>query len=356
MAFAAIMAAMLLSPPEASACSAGGTVPAVLADVSCSVNVTGAAISNVGALFGTEFAGFKNSLIAGVPDGDATPIGVWARGFFGSTLSTTRLSATGGAAVIVDAQKGRLDSRGFQIGADIGRTDIGEWSVHVGVTAGALDARPDFAPGRSLTVQVPFAGLYAAAIRDRFHVQSVLQRGFFVGELTDPVFDLAGAKGVGSTFAWSGSVGWTERFGAFSVEPTAGFSLSRLSAPAIPVGGGPSGTPAALIAFSEVRSTLGFVGLRANWDTVAASLPIRLYGTATMWNQFEGDNVSVLTCALCGAPIVIRGTRPRNFGEFGLGVAVGSPAPGWVGFVRADAKAGPDIEGWTVTGGLRRTF
>jgi opacity protein-like surface antigen len=253
---------------------------------------------------------------------------------------------------------------------------------HFGVLAGYVGVRAETPQsalnGGSQTgdFEAPSAGLYTAFYKGNFSadVQARLYnlQASSLGQRLD-------ARG----YSFAGNVGY--RFdlpGNWTLEPSVGGIFSRTSVDplnlagvtdtlGVSVPGFPILSPTALVAlsgtiqFQDVESTLGRASVKLGTSLPLAGGQIVAYPfvTASVFHEFEG-NVT--------APIAVTGTFPTAFGaipfqgsgnitasgigtyaQFGAGSAFQLADTGWLGYARVDYRTGDNIQGYSVSAGLR---
>jgi hypothetical protein len=168
--------------------------------------------------------------------------GVWTRGVGGNmTLnSTSSVSATASApgsrafptpeaAATTCNTQFKQSFQGFQVGSDVAKLNIGDgWNVHVGTTAGALEASGSVVGGSpagglshvfpftspvtqvpfSDKSQSPFAGTYIAATKGGFFVEALARYNNYDTALNSPGSNLFNQKADAHGYAVSGSAGY----------------------------------------------------------------------------------------------------------------------------------------------------
>jgi opacity protein-like surface antigen len=303
--------------------------------------------------------------------------GVWARAVGGrvDVKSDTTANVTVTAAGAVAAQGTvRCDSKvrqtfaGFQVGRDIARLNWYDWNVHLGATAGYLEAQgEDIAPGSIKTeFKVPFIGTYAVATRGSFFSDLMIRRDFYNVSMNQPAFNLHNQQ-FGAR-AWSVSVGAGYNFAlqdGWFVEPSAGFIWSRTAVDQIGLAGPPSIPIGGTLVINDIDSKIGRATLRAGRNFTSDGMAWQPFASASIFREFAGNVTSnFVTCANCAfippdpATLAVQNETSRvgTYGQFSAGVAGQVIGTGWVGFVRGDYRKGDDIEGWAANGGLRYNF
>jgi outer membrane autotransporter protein len=88
--------------------------------------------------------------------------------------------------------------------------------------------------------------------------------------------------------------------------------------------------------------------------TQAAGIVLQPFVAGNVYHEWAGDTREVFTpITPVATPQLIDSTRIGTFGQASVGVGWQVPNTGWTGYVRSDAKFGQNVEGWTLTAGLR---
>src|SRR5579883_528543 len=367
------------------------TVAMAVAGVSASVNTLVTSINTVNTAFLTQSSAFIGSPANPQPDQEGG--GVWARGV-GGHLTTSTSSTTGSTVSFGGPVPGGItcntrtleDFSGVQIGADFARLNLNGWNLHVGSTIGYLGARtqdgtpPGLNPGPSTfrdNLQIPFAGVYAAASYGGFLVDGQIRGDFFQNDVSDENHGLSdqhfNARGISLT----GNVAYNQNLGnGWFVEPSAGIiwskaNVDQLNVPGTMVltgGAGPSGVliPPWLLAVNDIESILGRLSVRVGATLTSGNVVWQPFASASVFHDFEGGAVGSLTTnfATLGPPYSslpilhsdVSTSSLGTYGQFGLGVAARVVDTGWIGYLRGDYRTGDNIQGWSVNGGLRYQF
>ena len=295
--------------------------------------------------------------------------GFWIRGVGGeNTIGSTGTATTSllpGVSLTANSQA-RMEFGGFQVGADLGRFNLGASGLNiiVGVTGGLLDATDNELIGSgTFKFSVPFVGGYAAATRGNFFADVLVREDFYSEAVTAANFGLSSAGVSGNAINVTGSAGYRFDFGHYFVEPSVGFVWSRLNLASLSVpGGGPFGVPSGTYTTDPVDSLIGRAGVRVGTSFTAGNVGLQPFVAASVWNEFASNATSTFACGgTCeglgpGLSLNLSTTRVGTFGQFGLGTAAQLLNTGWLGFVRVDYRTGDDIQGWDLTGGIRYQF
>ncbi|HEY1981060.1 MAG TPA: autotransporter outer membrane beta-barrel domain-containing protein, partial [Xanthobacteraceae bacterium] len=341
--------------------------------------------------------------------------GVWVRGVGGNVniKSTTSTAATGtgtayGALGAVGTsstafpcnQQVDVNFGGIQIGSDLSKLNINGWNFHSGVTAGDLGAKASLVGGfPTLTgpaaigfptgvvgggdfvgaTHVPFIGLYGAATGNGFAVDALLRTEYYQSALDAPVSNVLNQNidGHGWSFATSASYQWAVPNSNWFIEPSAGLIISRTKLDSfnfLTAGLGSSDSFPGTLNISDVKSDIGRVGLRIGETIESGGVIWQPFGAFSVWHEF-GPNI---TSTFTSAPgFVITGLTPigplppngsaavtstsstSTFGtyeQYSVGLAAVVANTGWSEFLRVDYRDGPNLQGWSGSGGLRYQF
>jgi len=388
---------MLISATAAQAqCAATGslqnsplspTVAMAVAGVSASVNALVTSINTANTAFLSQSSAFVGSPANPQPDQEGG--GVWARGV-GGHLSTNTASTTGNisfgspvAANITCSTRTREDFAGVQIGSDFARLNLNGWNLHLGSTVGYLGANtqdatpPGLNPGPPTfrdNLQIPFAGAYAAASYGGFLIDGQIRGDFFENEVSDDNHGLWGQHFNARGISLTGNVAYNQNLdNGWFVEPSAGIIWSRTRVDSLNVPGtmvlatgpGPSGVliPPWLLSVNDIESTLGRLSVRVGTAVASGNVVWQPFASASVFHDFQGGAVGSLTTnfSSIGVPLPILHSDVSTsslgtYGQFGVGIAARVVDTRWVGYLRGDYRAGDNIEGWSVNGGVRYQF
>ena len=372
-----------------------GSSPAA---VSSMIGSTIAAASTAFLLQSTAFIGSPPN-----PQPDQQSGGIWVRGVGGEvsvkSSTTSAVSATfppSTSATVSCFQKVNEDFAGIQFGRDLGILNVNGWNLHWGVTAGYLAANGNLVGGATSfpdplnggltagggpfnnTTNVPFIGAYAAATHGGFSIDALLRTEYYQTSLNAPSANLFNQNidAHGITFAASAAYQWQVPNSNWFIEPSAGVIISRIKVD--PFNYLTAGTfvfidtrlPGTL-QLNDIKSDIGRVGLRFGTTVDAGSVVWQPFAAVSVWHEF-GPNITsnYATCPGCeiffnaaGRPIAFTTTSVSSsttnigtFGQYSLGVSATAPGTGWLGFARVDFRDGPNLQGWSGTGGIRYQF
>jgi opacity protein-like surface antigen len=317
--------------------------------------------------------------------------GVWTRGVGGvvDTQSDTNFNAS----LIVTSPKGsplppsfpasvqascrgreKQEFAGFEVGHDIAYN--ADW--HFGVLAGYVGAKADAANGvaQTATFAAPSAGLYGAYSKGNFSAD-------VQARLYDIQFESLGQRLDAHGFSLTANAGY--RFdlpGNWSLEPSVGGIFSRTSINPLYAGdftaaGVPLQAPAPLaspatsavargtLQVQDVESMLGRASLKLGTSLPLAGGQIVAYPflTASVFHEFEGNvNAAITTSGKFFTPSgefnfqgagTVTASGVGTYGQFGAGSAFQLANTGWLGFARFDYRTGENIQGYSLSAGLR---
>ena len=355
-----------------------------VANVSASVDALATSINAANTAFLTQSSAFIGSPANPQPDQQGG--GAWIRGVGGHLTAGTN-STTGNISFgtpqsgsINCNSRAREDFAGVQIGADFARLNVNGWNLHAGSTLGFLganvhDATPGLDPPASFrdSLQVPFVGTYAAASYGGLLIDGQVRGDFFQNDFSDDNHGLAAQYLAARGISVTGNVAYNQGLGnQWFIEPAAGIVWSRthvdpLNVPGTGVTGTPPGpgfVPPWVLTINDIQSTLGRLSVRIGTTVASDRVVWQPFASASVVHEFHGGVTSSLTSnfsaiGLGGLPTLnstVSTSGLGTYGQFGLGIAAQARDTGWVGYFRGDYRAGDNIEGWSVNGGLRYQF
>jgi outer membrane autotransporter protein len=346
------------------------------------------------------------------PQPDQQAGGIWVRGVGGEvsvkTSTNSSLTSLGSAPIASGTastscfQKVDEDFAGIQLGRDLGILNVNGWNLHWGVTAGYLATTGNLVGGAvsfldpvtnvrggggpfTSTTNVPFIGAYAAATYGGFSVDALLRTEYYQNSLNAPGVNLFNQNidAHGITFAASAAYQWQVPNSNWFIEPSAGVIISRVKVDSFNFTTAGSSLPFLIggtafifddrligtLQLNDIKSDIGRLGLRFGTTVDAGSVVWQPFAAVSVWHEF-GPNVTsnFATCPGCYGlstfggfvPVTISSasstTNIGTFGQYSLGVSVTAPGTGWLGFARVDFRDGPDLQGWSGTGGIRYQF
>jgi hypothetical protein len=299
--------------------------------------------------------------------------GVWIRGVGGSadvdSAARANFSFTAppfaGAGTASCTSSTHSTYGGFQVGADIGRLDVGGWNVHVGVTGGFLDMSNKTGTAK-VNFGVPFVGLYAAATSGGFYIDAQVRGDFYDMDLTDSTLGIAGRSLKAQGWGVTASTGYIFTVGSVIIEPSVGVIYSNVSVDPLtfttPVIG-PLAPVTGTMSVQDIETLLGRAGIRFATNFNAGGLAVQPFLAASVWHEFAGDLRGTYQCsATCGAPVltsltaIASGDRIGTFGQYSIGFAASVPNTPWLGYLRFDYRNGSQFESVNFNGGIRYQF
>ena len=267
---------------------------------------------------------------------------------------------------------------GEQVGVDTARLNIGGWNVHLGTTAGYMETRGNIDGGNTAggafdtKTQAPFVGTYAAATYGGFFVEGLVRLNYYETNLDSPTINVFNQKLDAHGVSVSGSAGyhWAIPNSDWFVEPSAGFSWSRTKIDPLNLAGQTvlggqdfKGT----VQIDDIESLIGRAGLRVGTTFVSGNMLWQPFAAASVWHEFKGGwSANYSSCPNCifqpptftpsRLTATMDGSGIGTYGVYSVGVAGQIVNTGWLGYARLDFEEGPEIQGWTVSGGLRYQF
>jgi outer membrane autotransporter protein len=363
-----------------------GSSPAAVSGVVSSV-ITSAETAFL--LQSTAFIGSPSNPEPGQQGG-----GVWVRGVGGevsvksTTSSAISLTPQGNSTSDICSQRVNDTFAGVQFGSDIAKLNVNGWNFHFGTTAGYLTSQDHIVEGAfaftdsvsgtvvgggpfTSTTDIPFIGVYAAATYGGFAVDALLRTEYYQTNLNAPGANLFGQNvdAHGLTFSSSAAYQWQVPNSNWFIEPSAGIIISRVKVDPFNfrTTGGPTDQLDGTLRLNDIKSDIGRLGLRFGTSLNAGNIVWQPFAAVSIWHEF-GPNVTSNFATCPGCVVINPGFIPTtvlatsstsNFGTFGqysLGVSAAVPGTGWLGFARVDFRDGPNLEGWSGTGGIRYQF
>ena len=330
------------------------------------------------------------------PSMDQQGGGVWTRGSAGEVTTSHNTNVTvqdagagGGANDLPENtqcnSRIRQSFAGMQMGADVARLNWGGsgTNIHLGVTGGYTESSATETNGSFKgSFQIPFIGLYGVLTSGNFFADAQVRGDFYQNQMTDAPGVIFDQKFNAAGIAIAGNAGYHVNLGnSWFIEPSLGGVWSRvavddlnfansavLNAQAFPFtaqawpGTGHVGS---------IDSVLGRASARIGTTFDAGNIVYQPFLTVSVYHEFMGDVTSTIhldannlrsnppVCAgsrECAFDVTMVTTRVQTFGQIGLGVTASLPNTGWLGFLRADYRAGADISGFTISSGLRYQY
>jgi outer membrane autotransporter protein len=339
---------------------------AVCAAASAGTSIT-SAITTLDIAFLTQSTAFVSS--PSNPRPDQLGGGIWVRGIGGqntvsSSGATTGIGSVGGGTLAINSQE-RTEYGGFQAGADLGKFNLGASNLNVvfGITGGLLDARATEQIGVGSTqFSVPFFGGYVAVTKDRFFADAEVRGDFYNMTANNSNVGLSNTGFNGRGITVTGSAGYSIPVGTFFVEPSAAIVWSRLSVDNLSTpgtGAAGFGVPAGTYSFGTPESLIGRLGLRLGTTFQSPTISWQPFVSASVWDEFAAPNTTTFACTVgeaCPLSLSTVTSRIGVFGQLGIGTSAEIVNTGVLGYLRADYRAGDNIRGWDITGGIRYQF
>jgi opacity protein-like surface antigen len=379
-----------------------------LAGPAFSASATSAVIGSTVAAANTAFL-LQSTAFIGSPPNPAPGQqggGVWVRGVDGNVQiksnSSNTFVGTGGltsAGTAFCSQQVNVVFGGIQFGSDIAKLNWDGWNFHSGVTAGDLGAKanlggnfptfvdPSF-PGAGnvgggtfvSASHVPFIGMYAAATNGGFSVDALLRTAFYQNKIDAPISNIfnQGIDARGISFSASATYQMQVPDTNWFVEPSAGLIISRIQVDPLNFNTAGFGTADSLVGtlqVNDITSEIGRVGLRVGETIESGNVLWQPFGAVSVWHEFGKNITSNYTTAPgtaavptvagfgfggLGTPGAITGTTSTTtfgtYGQYSLGLSAAVAGTGWLEFIRGDYRSGPNLQGWSGSGGVRYQF
>ena len=330
----------------------------------------------------TAFVSSPGALAANQQSG-----GVWGRAVGGFVDSETRTIDKPSAVPIspgevttgtqVCHQSNHHTYAGFQVGADIGKLNIGNSgaSWHFGIMSGFLAASAkDTTPGISdgtlnntyapgdlrAQFQVPFAGLYSVLTQGNFVADAQVRWDWYQSRSSSPGNNYFGALNDAQGVSVAGGIYYRLMLPqSWFLEPSIGGVWSRVQVD-------PLTTPLALgseargtLRVEDIDSLLGRASVRVGVNLTQGIYAWQPFAVASVIHEFADDVKSTLSVsdppnALFDGMVFSSSTaRVGTYGQFGAGLGLVAGNSGWTGYGRVDVKVGENVEGVGVNMGLR---
>jgi opacity protein-like surface antigen len=376
--------------PVSAVALMAGAPSAAYAQCVSTLNAAASVISTVNTAFLPSGSAFLSTAPNSAPDQQGS--GVWTRAVGGTadTKSDTNFSALltvtppngpSSPALLTTSCRASVkqDFAGFEAGHDLAVLNTNNADWHFGVLAGYVGAKAEAGNGvsQSATFSAPSAGLYAAFSKGNFSAD-------VQARLYDIQFESVGQRLDAHGYSFTGNASY--RFdlpGNWTLEPSVGGIFSRTSVNQLYIGdftasGVPFTAPSVLGASSavasgtmqvqDVESLLGRASVRLGTSLPLAGGQIVAYPfvTASVFHEFEGNvNASITTTGIFFTPSgdyhfqgggKITASGIGTYGQFGGGSAFQLADTGWLGFARFDYRTGENIQGYSLSAGLRYQF
>jgi len=244
----------------------------------------------------------------------------------------------------------------------------------------------------SAKTQVPFIGLYAALTSGNFFADGLVRGDYYLMNLDDPANGLKGESTTATGVSAAANVGYRVKLpGNWFIEPSGGALWSWVRANTITTPGknlgrlvqefdtGPNTTwevsqaitNGGQVTINNIESLLGRATVRIGTTLTIGDVAWQPFATATIFHEFAENvqaNSSAQTFVLpntqqsCSDPCFTAlgvgsmntsTSRIGTFYQYGLGTTIVMGNSGWLGYGRADYRTGDNVEGYSVTGGIR---
>ena len=375
---AALIIGLLGSSAASAQCTttlppaAGAFLPFVQ---SGAVNSLVSSINMVNTAFLTQSSAFVSA--PGGPKPDQQGGGAWGRVIGGSVDTDSKSNATADLTAIFGAgatgttncsTTTRTDFSGFQVGHDISVLNGGGTGAnfHVGVTAGYVQAdAKDITAGSTFSnsLDVPFAGVYAAFTTGGFFADAQVRWDAYQNNVTDPSLGFAGQQFNATGWSLTANAGYNVPLHSnWFIEPSAGIVWSTVNVDPLNVAGPAGGVIPAKVTIDDIDSVLGRASVRVGTNITSGNVLFQPFFTASVFHEFADDvhtRVSANNFGGFVGPAItadIQTSRVGTYGQFALGSAVALANTGWLGYARVDYRIGENIDGWSVNAGLRYQF
>src|SRR3984893_3448391 len=236
----------------AQACGGGASISSNFSDFSTPMGpvfaggatAAGAIISSIEAS-NSVFLTQSNAFVSAPPNPkpDSQGGGVWVRGVGGEVTYSGNSTVTTSGAIVPNGTTDcptqfRHSFGGFQVGQDVAKLNVMGWNLHVGQTAGYIEANGHAVGNHgasaipfSTATQIPFVGAYAAATNGGFFVDALVRWNWIENSLNSPGINLNDQKLDAHGVSISASAGyhWDVPSSTWFIEPSLGVIWSRTS-------------------------------------------------------------------------------------------------------------------------------
>lgn len=340
------------------------------------------AIGNINTIFltqqGSAFVSAPPNAAPNQPGG-----GAWARAVGGEANLKSTSSSTGTFTVPVNPGQNSTATTncnnnqannfyGVQVGQDVARLNWNGWNVHVGATAGYVssDSKDNLA-GFGTRVEVPFAGGYVVATRDRFFADVMVRQEFYNMRLNDPALGFFNQPTSARGISVAASAGYNFALANnWFIEPSGGFIWSKTRVDNFTSGGTANPGIAGINSVDDISSTIGRLSLRGGTTISSGNMIWQPFASVSVFHEFA-DPVTSRYVSFNAVQTPVGGGPPFNpatyvqttstsrvgtYGQYSLGIAGQVANTGWLGFARVDYRNGSNIDGWTGNAGIRYQF
>ena len=282
------------------------------------------------------------------PKSNEFHLGVWNR----DGESLTGIESVSSVQGLSQSSKVVSNLFGTQFGFDGGLFNIQNsgYNVHFGVTGGEVFASSTELnqPGTNSRTRVPFGGVYAALTGHGFAGMFQVRYDDYHLTLNSAPEQVFNHELRGHGLTYSGDFQYIIPItGNYFIEPSAGAYITRANVGDLVFGAGRT-------SIGGIDSALGRIGMRGGFTVQNGPLVFQPYASLNLFHEFDGPVSTEFTAG--NAAFTILSSRVGTFGQGGVGIGVQAPGIGLTGYVRTDARFGQNIQGWTLTSGLRYSF
>jgi opacity protein-like surface antigen len=368
----------ILMPVSAVALMSGAP-SAAYAQCFGSLNAITSAIGTVNSVFLPSGPAFLSPAPNGAPDQQGG--GVWTRAVAGTvdTQTNTNFSTSFSVPVAPGVSlplptpfdgpcraSFKQNYAGFEAGHDIAVLNAGNSGMdwHFGVLAGYVGVKMTTPqemniPGQSGNIDAPSAGLYASFSKG--NLSADVQARLYEAQASS-----LGQRLDSRGYSFAGNVAY--RFdlpGNWTLEPSVGGIFSHTSIDPLNIAGVPVPIPnfglvplSGSLQFNDVESLLGRASVKLGTSLPLGGSQVVAYPfvTASVFHEFEGNATASLV--LPATPFVqgsgtLTASSIGTYGLFGGGSAFQFADTGWLGYARFDYRTGENVQGYSVSAGLR---
>jgi opacity protein-like surface antigen len=358
-------------------------------------SMIGAAITTANTALVLQNTAFVGSNPFG-PAPDQQGGGIWVRGVGGNidvkSSTTTFANLTSppvpATAKITCSQTVKETFAGVQLGSDIAKYNVNEWSFHFGSTAGYLESKGSLSGGAFSFIdpasglqagggsfdnitQIPFGGVYTAALNGGLFVDALLRAEYYQTSLAAAGANLFNQPidAHGLTFSSSIVYDWQVN-PSWIIEPSAELILSRIKidpfnyvtagADFLNASGAKATTKfIGTLQLQDITSEIAHVGLQIEPTALKSGWLIwQPFGAVSVWHEF-GHNINSNYAFSPGILNLTASSTTSTFGTFAqysFGIFGALDSTGWTAFARLDYRDGPNLQGLSGTGAIRYQF
>lgn len=288
-------------------------------------------------------------------DGEATGVkfGLWMRGSGGHTRQTIATSITGGGVGISSTREIRVVHQSLQGGGDL-RFGMGGWNLHIGVTGGFYDGSAKFSTVDQIGVDTTFLGGYVALVSGAFSIDATIRKEWRTFDVVLPALFGSTALRELDGSAMAGSAHASYRFGGktgFAATPFLGFSYADTKVDGVQI------DPLSAYIPADHTTKIGEGGLRVSYRAGReGGVLIEPFASVSGLKNWSSNDSATFTFA---APATVFRLNSSTWDEavrYSLGVTASARDGRISGFVVGNFNNGKDIEGFSISGGIRFNF